>query len=144
SIPLSVRTGPVAFPTKRTAASGRRCNTSYGPMASSAVIWSKTGIAISTGPTYGELARCARVFDDEPFLRVLAAVQDPARADRAELERLRSETGVALPPPFVEIRGDEPVRVATERDTAAFAAVRHRGWQVAYRDLLPDDLLAAM
>jgi len=69
---------------------------------------------------------------------------EPDEQDIADLTLLASATGESLPPPYVAVTGDEPIRTATAVDTAAFCAVRHRSWQRAYAGLMPQAVLDAM
>jgi lincosamide nucleotidyltransferase A/C/D/E len=69
---------------------------------------------------------------------------EPDEQDVADLTLLASATGESLPPPYVRVSGNEPIRVATAADTAAFCAVRHRSWKAAYAGIMPQAVLDAM
>jgi lincosamide nucleotidyltransferase A/C/D/E len=69
---------------------------------------------------------------------------EPDEQDVADLTLLAAATGESLPPPYVPVTGDEPVRTATAIDTAAFCAVRHRSWRSAYAGVMSQAVLDAM
>ncbi|MEY2453312.1 MAG: hypothetical protein QOD92_2886 [Acidimicrobiaceae bacterium] len=69
---------------------------------------------------------------------------EPDEQDVADIVALASATGESLPPPYVVVTGDEPIRAAVASDCAAFCAVRHRSWHHAYTGLMPQAVLDAM
>jgi GNAT superfamily N-acetyltransferase len=92
------------------------------------------------GTIHGRTVRCL-----SPGLQVVTHSQYvPDDQDVADLTLLASVTGESLPPPYVKVTGDEPVRVATANDAGAFCAVRHRSWRAAYTGVMPQAVLDAM
>lgn len=80
------------------------------------------------------------------LLEVVRSMGDPApcRAEPADGSRaalIRRRFGLALPPPFVEVEGEHPVRAASGVDAAAIAALRWRSFGIDHRGLFPDRFL---
>jgi len=69
---------------------------------------------------------------------------EPDELDIADLTLLSAATGESLPPPYVTVTGDEPVRTAIANDAAAFCAVRYRAWKAAYTGVVPQGVLDSM
>lgn len=80
------------------------------------------------------------------LLELVRAGGDPApcRPDPADMARallIRRRFGLSLPPPFVELDGDPPIRRAAVTDAAAIAAIKWRSFGTDYRGVFPDRFL---
>jgi lincosamide nucleotidyltransferase A/C/D/E len=92
------------------------------------------------GTIHGRTIRCL-----SPGVQVVTHSQyEPDDQDRADLALLASATGESLPPPYVVVTGDEPLRPATASDAAALCVVRHRSWKATYTGVMPQPVLDAM
>lgn len=95
---------------------------------------------LGSGKILGRTVRCLT-----SGMQVVTHSQyEPDEQDIADLTLLAAATGESLPPPYVPVTGDEPVRAATANDTAAFCAVRQRSWRAGYAGVMPQAVLDAM
>ncbi len=79
-----------------------------------------------------ELLRLVTVHPDPPPSAATAA-------ERRTAALIRRRFGLALPPPFASVEGDQPVRVAVAADGPAIAAVKWRVFGANYRGGVLDD-----
>jgi len=92
------------------------------------------------GKILGRPVRCL-----SPGMQVATHSQyEPDEQDVADIVALSAATGESLPPPYVRVTGDEPLRTPTANDTAAFCAVKQRAWKTAYKGAMPQGVLDAM